>query len=632
MTMAGPDRDRRGFFRSLAQSIGVGSRQPPWTRVDSVDEYGDGVLWGAAARHRDDLFVVGDDGLVLHYDGSYWSRKSNDSELPLHAVAFTGEVDALAVGWLGIISRYESGMWWRLQGGEMDSAGDDPLNDRSNYPLFGLWSDGSGEAWAVGDGGRIAHIRGETVRELVSGCASNLRSIVGLPDGSLIASGADGTVMRGGDDCWERIETGTACMLTGLSAGAGRDVFAVGGEYSVRHQGFLGRIFHLDGEGWREVETEFALPRMRDVAIDGDRLLAVGDQGSVVGFDGTRVVRHDGGTQHDLYAALSLAEAGAWACGAFGTLVRQEPDGSAVSPRSISAPATIECWDLVHHGSSDVTLRGVWAHSEYPVFVVGESGTIIRFDGTEWSKMRSPTDVRLMDVWGSSPENVYAVGEAGTIIRFDGTQWQTVHRGNLDLALVAMTGFGPDQIFAVGDGGTILRFDGTVWSRAETGTGAAFFAVWGLDPDHVLAVGEAGLVLRWNGTCWERFFAGTESALYGVWGDSLDRIFLAGLAGTVIRFDGSRWLRRPSHQRSDLLAIGGNGDLPALAVGSLGTALRLERGEWVSEETGCDETLRDVCVTPEGTAFAVGDRGRILRRGGPSHETKRSHADSASVM
>ncbi len=614
MTSAGPNLDRRGFFRSVARSIGGVSGRQNWTRVEPAGGIGDGVLWGAAARHPEDIVVVGDDGLVLHYDGSRWDRQSNDSDLPLHAVAFTGSTGALSVGWLGIISSYESGVWRRLQGGETGPSESGHTGDRANDPLFGIWSDGSGDAWAVGDGGRIAHISGQTIHELETGESLNLRAIVGLPDGSLVASGADGIVLRGSGAAWERIDTETSCSLTGLAVAASGDLFAVGGEYSVEHQGFVGRIFHLERQGWRAVTTTSPLPRLREIVIDQDRALAVGDQGCVLRFDGSRISFQESETQHDLYGVVATGDERACACGAFGTLIREDRDASASPQKSLTVAAPLVCWKAVAQDVTRVALRAVWAESEQEVFAAGDSGTILHFDGTTWSKMESQTDVRLLGVWGSSSKDVHAVGEAGTILHFDGHRWQRVEWSHLDLTLVAITGFGSREIFAVGDGGTVLRFDGDTWQRVETGTRAALFAVWGLDPDHVLAAGEEGLVLRWNGQSWASFSAGTESAIYGIWGNALDRIFLVGIAGMVVRFDGSQWVRRPSHQRSDLLAVAGGTGPSLLAVGSLGTALRFEAGEWVPEDAACDETLRGLCVTPGGSAFAVGDSGRVVRR------------------
>jgi hypothetical protein len=52
-------------------------------------------------------------------------------------------------------------------------------------------------------------------------------------------------------------------------------------------------------------------------------------------------------------------------------------------------------------------------------------GTILHYDGTQWSTMESGTSVNLFDVWGRSSTDIYAVGE-DTILHYDGIQWSAV--------------------------------------------------------------------------------------------------------------------------------------------------------------------------------------------------------------
>jgi hypothetical protein len=61
-------------------------------------------------------------------------------------------------------------------------------------------------------------------------------------------------------------------------------------------------------------------------------------------------------------------------------------------------------------------LFGVWGSSGSNVFAVGDSGTILHYDGSSWSSMTSGTSNDLEGVWGSSGSNVFATGEGGTIL------------------------------------------------------------------------------------------------------------------------------------------------------------------------------------------------------------------------
>jgi hypothetical protein len=52
------------------------------------------------------------------------------------------------------------------------------------------------------------------------------------------------------------------------------------------------------------------------------------------------------------------------------------------------------------------------------VFAVGWHGTILRYNGSTWSKMTSGSTKDLWGVWGSSETDLFAVGESGTILHY----------------------------------------------------------------------------------------------------------------------------------------------------------------------------------------------------------------------
>jgi hypothetical protein len=71
-------------------------------------------------------------------------------------------------------------------------------------------------------------------------------------------------------------------------------------------------------------------------------------------------------------------------------------------------------------------LRSIWGSSAQDVFVVGDSGVVLRFDGAAWRPQTAPTTRDLRGVWGRGPTEVYAVGDSGTVLRYDGVRWQPV--------------------------------------------------------------------------------------------------------------------------------------------------------------------------------------------------------------
>ena len=141
-------------------------------------------------------------------------------------------------------------------------------------------------------------------------------------------------------------------------------------------------------------------------------------------------------------------------------------------------------------------LRAVWGSDPANVYVVGDSGVVLRFDGGRWSPVvvPVPNTRRLRAVWGTSASDVFIAGDAGTILRYDGARWnpQTVPTTR---DLRALWGRSPTEIYAAGDSGTVLRFDGRSWRTLSTPATRIIYALFGIGGTaQVAAVGEAARI------------------------------------------------------------------------------------------------------------------------------------------
>jgi hypothetical protein len=74
--------------------------------------------------------------------------------------------------------------------------------------------------------------------------------------------------------------------------------------------------------------------------------------------------------------------------------------------------------------------------------------------------------VSLNRFWGSAPDDLWLVGDGGLVLHFDGAAWTRVPSGTTN-RLLAMTGRGRGEALAVGEGHTILRLRGTTWTRED---------------------------------------------------------------------------------------------------------------------------------------------------------------------
>ena len=83
--------------------------------------------------------------------------------------------------------------------------------------------------------------------------------------------------------------------------------------------------------------------------------------------------------------------------------------------------------------------NGIWGSSPSDIFAVGDAGTIMHYNGKEWSLMRQSTDEYLLSVFGSSSSCVFACGIKksltsenpydscdGVVLRYDGKSWKQI--------------------------------------------------------------------------------------------------------------------------------------------------------------------------------------------------------------
>jgi hypothetical protein len=147
----------------------------------------------------------------------------------------------------------------------------------------------------------------------------------------------------------------------------------------------------------------------------------------------------------------------------------------------------------------------VWGAGDGTVFVVGALGTVMRYDGSQWTT-ENVGPQSISDVYGFASNDVWAVGDAGMLFHYDGASWSVVAvpanapalSANVSGNLYAVWGSAADDVFVVGQGGVILHFDGDGWQPMDSPVTVSLLNVWGSGPMNVYAVGEAGTLLRYG--------------------------------------------------------------------------------------------------------------------------------------
>ena len=197
-------------------------------------------------------------------------------------------------------------------------------------------------------------------------------------------------------------------------------------------------------------------------------------------------------------------------------------------------------------------LNGVWGSSGSDVFTVGNSGTILHYDGSGWSPMTSPSSEDLNGVWGSSDSDVFAVGNYGAILHYDGDNWTSIVLWLYPLEPFTghnkgVWGTSGSNVFLVGHPPTtvhtpsaIWHYDGSNWSQMPSlfgPVGADLNGVWGSSGNDVFTVGNSGTILHYDGSNWSPMITVYEQAG----------------AAFVFRWNGTNWVQEAKLFASDML-------------------------------------------------------------------------------
>lgn len=199
------------------------------------------------------------------------------------------------------------------------------------------------------------------------------------------------------------------------------DVYVVGGQPATSADGGFGVMFHFDGRDWSRVSLPADTPMLNWVFGSDEQVVAVGEAGTVLRS-------RDGGQSFESFG-----------------------------PAGITDP-----------------LWGVWGPSDDELWAVGgdpfvPTSQLLHYRNGSWTELSLPALDRpegsLFKVWGTDAEHVWVVGDAGIVLSYDGQAWQQQLAGTTS-DLVSLWGTGPNEVAAIGGraNGTLARFDGSSWS------------------------------------------------------------------------------------------------------------------------------------------------------------------------
>ncbi|HPJ72514.1 MAG TPA: hypothetical protein PK636_07510, partial [bacterium] len=214
-----------------------------------------------------------------------------------------------------------------------------------------------------------------------------------------------------------------------------------------------GRVYYFDGSDW-ELQTELGAWMYCVYAPSDGEIFAAGASGVVirsVDIGASWSISTDSGT--GLWMALGGLDAShVWAVGDTNPSRILFWDGSAWSEQT-----------RINLGSSRY-LRGVWAKSDSEVWAAGDSGYILRFDGSEWavSTVVSGGSYNFGPVAGTAATQVWAgpANTSGNLFFWDGASWSvdTVMSGSREPVSLSTAAYGSTAVWMGTENAHIFRY------------------------------------------------------------------------------------------------------------------------------------------------------------------------------
>lgn len=407
------------------------------------------------------------------------------------------------------------------------------------------------------------------------------------------------------------------------------------------------------GVGW--VEVGWSLPGDLNAAWGRhfDDLVAVGDGGAVVRFNGRWAAPLDAGTGADLYAVDGAPGVVALA-GAGGTLLVSR-DGGAFAPvvTGVTTP-----------------LRGVAVASADDLLAVGDGGTILQVTEGQVEEQASNTTTDLLAAWRGPDGDAVALDAAGGVLRRLNGVWLRTQVAHGPVRLLAAAGADTLHLLVAGEHGFLGTFDGLAWTAllSNDAAGRDLAALRVLPDGEAWAAGAGGVLLRraagaapgaafalaevlgpslidasFHGLVVEKvdgkvrgLLAGAGAALLVNGGDGWrdastapgqtlreampladGRVLAVGDSGLVGVLAGGRWSALPLDEARDLDGVAQSTDGEAVWIGSVGGLVRLELADWTMSRVplaipGRVRSIsRDVVVGDGGLLGRLGPQGAV---------------------
>jgi len=268
-------------------------------------------------------------------------------------------------------------------------------------------------------------------------------------------------------------------------------------------------------------------------------------------------------------------------------------------------------WEVVPSSPLAGSISTMYFLDENTGWVATEGGSIYHFDGTNWTKQFEDPSILFFSIHFSDANNGWAVGLNGAVVKFDGTNW-TAQESLTDATLWTVYCWDASHVWAAGNQ-ELYFYNGTEWTAVLEGAPCAFIDFHFNSLTDGIAYTNQALIYTYNGTTW------TEVALNDGGFDDVEvlsptDIWAVSDLGSIWHYDGSEWVAVEEEIVPNYGSFNGldfSDPSHGWAVGSSGSIYQYDGTDWKRYTEGFSAWLNDMGYADENNVWLVGDESFI---------------------
>jgi len=579
-------------------AVGAGGTIVHWNGTAWSAPYATGTtrtLSGVDALTASDAFAVGLHGVILRWNGTNWSGMASPTIKDLYAVSCVSSADCWAAGANGVVLRWNGTAWSIV-----------PVPTTSSLNGIFMWDADTG--YLVGAGGVTLHWNGAAWVSVASTSANELRDVWCSLE----------------NDCWAWGVQQTFIQWDGVSWS--QYVFS-NPSNPVVQGGYMTSITDgwAVGEGGAFYHYTAVYPSPADwvsPVVDGG---AAGIHWNTISWDSLEPAGT--GVQAAVRTGPTPTPDASWSAWSpplvdKGGSFISSPDNQYLQYRIVFtttvsySTALLQEVRIIDSAATGQYLYDVDGIAIADVWSVGRAGVTVHYDGTQWSKVASPTSNNLNGVDQLASDLAFAVGNGGTFLRWDGFAWNALSSPTAqDMNAISLV----DATFgaAVGTNGAIVHWNGTAWGNAASPVADHLRGVHLYSSTLGYAVGDNGRILAWDGVSWSTAVSPTANRLNAVHLISPTLGWAVGNGGVIVMWDGASWSTAVSPVVTNLNAVESRSSTEAWIGGDFGLILQYDGASWMSFTSPTTRNLYGITVEAPTDGWLCGAHGSLLKDPGP---------------